>query len=341
MTNRSHVLCTGGAGYIGSHTVLRLIAAKYKVTILDSLVNADPAIIPRLEALAGEKIEFIECDLSDAAAAENVFKESKFDAVIHFAALKAVGESVAQPLRYYRNNLDACINLLDCMNRYGPKTIVFSSSATVYQAKDTPLVETDPLGPVNPYGQTKLMMEQILKDVYASDQTWKISILRYFNPIGAHESGTVGESPEQPMNLLPFIQQVAVGRRPCLNVFGDDWPTRDGTGVRDYLHVLDLADGHVAALRKLSGEPGCCLVHNLGTGQGVSVYEMVRSFEKASGVKIPTKVVDRRPGDLASVIANPAKAEAELNWKASRTIEEACASAWKWQSQNPHGYCKK
>jgi len=253
--------------------------------------------------------------------------------------LKSVGESVSNPLEYYENNLFGAINLLKVLQEVGPKVIVFSSSATVYSPKETPIDENAPLGPCNPYGQTKAMLEQILQDLFKSDNTWRISVLRYFNPVGAHTSGLIGESPLQPNNLLPYIQQVAVGRLEHLNVFGNDWPTRDGTGVRDYLHVEDLADGHVAALRKLFGlANGSILTHNLGTGKGVSVLEMVSHFEKASGKKIPYKVVERRPGDLACVVADPSKAKQDLNWVASRTIEDACVTAWKWQSSNPYGF---
>jgi len=333
-----HILCTGGAGYIGSHTVVHLLKAGYRVSILDNLSNASLKVKERLKQITGEDVPLFTTDTIDTDALLKLFKEQKFDGVIHYAALKAVGESVAMPLEYYTNNVSGTLTLLKVMREAGCKVLVFSSSATVYAPKETPLTEQDALGPSNPYGWTKFMIEQILQDLYKSDPSWKISILRYFNPVGAHPSGRIGESPSQPNNLLPYIQQVAVGRRPQLSVFGNDYNTPDGTGVRDYLHVEDLAEGHIAALTKLfQGDP-CCITHNLGTGKGVSVLEMVDSFEKASGVKIPYKIEARRAGDLATVVADPSKANKELNWTAKRTIQEACANAWKWQSTNPYGY---
>lgn len=336
-----HILCTGGAGYIGSHTVIHLLQAGYKVSVLDNLSNSSSKVMERLHEITGQEIPLHTVDLKDYNAVKQLFTQHKFDAVIHYAALKAVGESVAMPLEYYENNIGGTIQLLKAMRDTGLKVFVFSSSATVYEPSEAPLTEEAALGPSNPYGQTKFMVEQLLQDLFASDSKgWKISILRYFNPVGAHPSGRIGESPAQPNNLLPFIQQVAVGRRPHLNVFGNDWPTRDGTGVRDYLHVEDLAEGHVAALNKLLKPDceACCLVHNLGTGKGVSVLEMVHHFEQASGKKIPVVIQPRRPGDLACVIADASKAEKELGWTAKRTIQVGCESAWKWQSNNPYGY---
>eukprot|EP00386_Alphamonas_edax_P004463 GDKI01014092.1.p1 GENE.GDKI01014092.1~~GDKI01014092.1.p1 ORF type:complete len:351 (-),score=125.91 GDKI01014092.1:159-1211(-) len=336
-----HVLCTGGAGYIGSHTVIHLLQAGYKVSVLDNLSNASSKVMERLREITGQEVPLFTVDLKDYNAVKQLLTQHKFDAVIHYAALKAVGESVAMPLEYYENNIGGTIQLLKAMRDTGLKVFVFSSSATVYKPSEAPLTEESALGPSNPYGQTKFMVEQLLQDLYISDtKGWRISILRYFNPVGAHPSGRIGESPAQPNNLLPYIQQVAVGRRPHLNVFGNDWPTPDGTGVRDYLHVEDLAEGHVAALNKLlkpDSEP-CCMVHNLGTGKGVSVLEMAHEFEKASGKKIPVQIQPRRPGDLACVIADPSKAHKELGWTAKRSIQMACESAWKWQSNNPYGY---
>uniref|UniRef100_A0A0G4HYL5 UDP-glucose 4-epimerase n=1 Tax=Chromera velia CCMP2878 TaxID=1169474 RepID=A0A0G4HYL5_9ALVE len=317
-----HILCTGGAGYIGSHTVIRLLEHGYEVSIMDDLSNTSDKVIGRLKEITGKDVPLHVINLLDFDKVKDYFKSNKVDGVIHFAAKKAVGESVAKPLMYYENNVAGTVNLLKAMVENNCKCIVFSSSATVYKPSETPLTETAELGASNPYGQTKLMMEQVLTDLHTSDKNWKVSILRYFNPVGAHPSGRIGESPEVPANLLPFIQQVAVGRKKELSVFGNDWPTVDGTGVRDYLHVEDLAEGHVKALDKLFAEPeGCCLVHNLGTGRGYSVLELVTAFEKASGKKIPYTIVGRRPGDLASVIADPKKANEELKWKAVKTIE--------------------
>lgn len=338
--DKPHILCTGGAGYIGSHTVIRLIEdGGWNVTILDNLCNSSERVHERINELCEKEIPFLNINLLDKDAVKKVFKEHRYDAVIHYAGLKAVGESVEKPLMYYQNNLIGTLNLIEAMDASGCKTMVFSSSATVYRPSERPIAEEHPLGPSNPYGQTKFFIEQMLQDISVADPAWKISILRYFNPVGAHSSGRIGESPEMPMNLLPYIQQVAVGRHECVNIFGNDWGTPDGTGVRDYLHVNDLADGHIAALRFLKDQPsGVCAVHNLGTGRGVSVLEMVRYFEAACGKTIPTRITKRRPGDLASVVADPSKAQRDLKWKATRTIQEACASAWKWQSQNPYGY---
>lgn len=334
-----HVLCTGGAGYIGSHTVIHLIQAGYKVSILDNLHNASAECVKRLNEITGQTIKFHSVDMTNEAEMDRIFKEDKIDGVIHYASLKAVGESVEKPLDYYSNNVTGALVLLRVMKKYGCKLLVFSSSATVYQPNEKPLTEDSPIGASNPYGQTKVMIEQILRDLFVSDDSWKISILRYFNPVGAHPSGRIGESPDYPLNLLPYIQQVAVGRREALNVFGKDWPTPDGTGVRDYIHVEDLAEGHIAALSKLNQQSkGVLWIHNLGTGKGVSVIELAKKFEAASGKPIPLKFVERRPGDLATVIADPSAANKDLDWKAKRSIEMACESAWKWQSNNPYGF---
>lgn len=334
------VLCTGGAGYIGSHTVLKLLESGYDVEILDNFINANRKVMPRLEKLAGRPVKLHEVDLLDEEKTMAVFAAKKYDAVVHFAGLKAVGESVSKPLWYYHNNIQGTVNLLKAMEAGGCKAIVFSSSATVYKAAEDPISEDFPLGCTNPYGRTKYFIEEILRDVYTADNTWKISLLRYFNPVGAHPSGTIGESPNGiPNNLMPFVQQVAVGRREFLSVFGNDYNTPDGTGVRDYIHVEDLAEGHVAAINKLGAtEGGISLVHNLGSGNGNSVLDMVKGFEKACGKPIPYKIVDRRAGDLATVVCKPDKAQKELNWKATRGMDEMCSSAWKWQSTNPEGY---
>lgn len=342
-TTPLRILCTGGLGYIGSHTVVQLIEAGYSVLVADNLSNTSPIVEDRIRKITNatkEQLHVVKLDLKDKPKTFQLFKDYHIDAVIHYAALKSVGESVQQPLRYYENNIGGTCNLLEAMSAAGVKCIVFSSSATVYAPKpEAQITESDPLGPSNPYGHTKLMIEQILKDVYTADNTYKISILRYFNPVGAHKSGLIGESPEMPNNLLPVIQHVAVGRRKCLHVFGDDWDTVDGTGVRDYLHVEDLAAGHLAALKKLTEISGGVLyIHNLGTGKGYSVLELKKLFEEASGKSIPHEVVGRRPGDLACVVADPSLAEKDFNWKATRTIEDACRTAWKWQSENPQGY---
>ncbi|PFH35181.1 UDP-glucose 4-epimerase [Besnoitia besnoiti] len=348
------VLCTGGLGYIGSHTVVQLVEEGFDVTIMDNLYNASEEVFRRIRKLthcdndvngksdaSGShcRLRFYNVDMRDEEALRKLFKDRHFDAVIHYAGLKAVGESVEMPLEYYYTNIVGTLNLLKVMDAADCRFLVFSSSAAVYKPKVGPVVETDPIGPSNPYAQTKSTIEQILKDLYNADKRWRMSILRYFNPVGSHHSGLIGESPKHPNNLVPYMQKVAVGQLPHLNVFGTDWDTPDGTGVRDYLHVEDLAAGHIAALRKLQKEQdGCLLVHNLGTGRGYSVLEMADIFERVSGRKIPRKAAPRRQGDLASVVADPSLAEKELGWKARRTMEEAVASAWKWQSQNPHGY---
>ncbi|KAJ3681332.1 hypothetical protein LUZ60_015821 [Juncus effusus] len=338
------ILVTGGAGYIGSHTVLQLLEGGFSVIVVDNLDNSSEAAIGRVVELAGDKgknLVFRKIDLRDKDALDSLFASTNFDAVIHFAGLKAVGESVEKPLLYYDNNLIGTIVLLEVMASHGCKKLVFSSSATVYGwPNEVPCTEEFPLSATNPYGRTKLIIEEICRDLQASDSEWKIMLLRYFNPVGAHSSGYIGEDPRGiPNNLMPFVQQVAVGRREKLTVFGTDYSTSDGTGVRDYIHVVDLADGHIAALKKLFEDPNIgCEVYNLGTGKGTSVLEMVSAFENASGKKIPLKMAGRRPGDAEIVYASTAKAEKELNWKAKYGIDEMCRDQWNWASKNPYGY---
>jgi len=333
------VLVTGGAGYIGSHTVLELLNAGHEVCVVDNLCNSSVESLRRVEELTGKKVDFREVDILDKEALTEVCRGAGFDAVIHFAALKAVGESVSQPLRYYHNNITGTLVLCEVMREQGINSIVFSSSATVYgDPHKVPITEDFPLQATNPYGRTKLMMEYILTDLNAADPDFNVALLRYFNPIGAHESGRIGEDPNGiPNNLMPFVTQTAVGIRDKVRVFGNDYPTPDGTGVRDYIHVVDLAIGHLRALEKLAGNPGM-VVCNLGTGRGYSVLEMIKAMEKASGKTIPYEIVERRPGDIAECYADPAYAEKELGWKAERGIDEMCRDAWKWQSQNPNGY---
>ncbi len=334
-----NVLVTGGAGYIGSHTVLELLNAGHRVCVVDNLCNASEESLRRVEALTGKTIDFRNVDILDKPALTGVVAGAGFDAVIHFAALKAVGESVTQPLRYYNNNITGTLVLCEVMEEQGVKRIVFSSSATVYGDPHTvPITEDFPLQATNPYGRTKLMMEHILTDLHTADPDFNVALLRYFNPIGAHESGRIGEDPAGiPNNLLPYISQVAVGRREKLSVFGDDYPTPDGTGVRDYIHVVDLAIGHLRALEALAIDPGM-ITCNLGTGRGYSVLEMVKAFEKASGKPVHYEIVPRRPGDIAECYADPTYAEQRLGWKAERGIDEMCRDAWRWQSENPEGY---
>lgn len=335
------VLCTGGMGYIGSHTVIKLLDSGFDVVIVDNLINSDTEVLNRLKKITGVEVPFVEADISDRMAMDSLFQKYRIDAVIHFAALKAVGESVEKPLMYYRNNVSGTISLLESMVANKVKTLVFSSSATVYLPSSVPLKEDAPLGCSNPYGQTKRMMEIILEDLCNSDAEWRVELLRYFNPVGAHPSGLIGEDPQGiPNNLMPYIQQVGVGRRPHLNVFGNDYSeSPDGTGVRDYIHVEDLADAHVKALQLLLRTPGeGCSVHNLGTGRGSSVLEMVKAFEKASGCEIPYKIAPRRPGDLGRVICNPEKAKTQLGWTAQRDMDVIMSDAWRWQSQNPNGF---
>ncbi|PKI77904.1 UDP-glucose 4-epimerase GEPI48-like [Punica granatum] len=337
------ILVTGGSGYIGSHTVLQLLLGGYKTVVVDNLDNSSDVALERVKELAGEhgaNLSFHKVDLRDRPALEKVFASTRFDAVIHFAGLKAVGESVQKPLLYYNNNLIGTITLLEVMAAHGCKKLVFSSSATVYGwPKEVPCTEEFPICATNPYGRTKLFIEEICRDLYKSDTEWKVILLRYFNPVGAHPSGYIGEDPRGiPNNLMPFVQQVAVGRRPALTVFGTDYSTVDGTGVRDYIHVVDLADGHIAALRKLDESGVGCEVYNLGTGKGTSVLEMVAAFERASGKKIPLVMAGRRPGDAEIVYASTEKAEHELNWTAKYGIEEMCRDQWNWASKNPYGY---
>ncbi|MBQ2714191.1 MAG: UDP-glucose 4-epimerase GalE [Clostridia bacterium] len=333
------ILVTGGAGYIGSHTVVLLLNAGYDVVVVDNLSNSKEESLKRVEQITGKKPTFYKIDLVDFDATEEVFKIEKPEAVIHFAGYKAVGESVQKPREYYRNNLLSTLNVLDCMKKYDCKNFVFSSSATVYGTpKSVPICEDFPLSATNPYGRTKLMIEEILRDLYVSDKSFNIAILRYFNPIGAHESGLIGEDPKGiPNNLLPYVAQVAVGKLKALNVFGNDYPTHDGTGVRDYIHVVDLAAGHIKAIEKLTSNPGL-VTYNLGTGKGYSVLDVVKAFEKASGQKVPYNIVERRAGDIAECYADPKKAKEELGWEAQYGIERMCTDSWRWQSNNPNGY---
>ena len=339
MEKNSTILVTGGTGYIGSHTVLQLLDANYNVIILDNLSNSKLESLRRLKKLSGQEIKFYQVDLLDYDKLEEVFVNESIDAVIHFAGLKAVGESVEIPLHYYKNNVTGTINLCEIMQKYNVKKLVFSSSATVYgDPHKVPITEDFPLHATNPYGQTKLVIEEILRDLYVSDNSWDIAILRYFNPVGAHKSGEIGEDPNGiPNNLLPYISQVAVGKLSELTIFGNDYPTIDGTGVRDYIHVVDLAGGHLKALEKLALNPGC-VTYNLGTGNGYSVLEMAKAFEKASGRSVPYKIAGRRAGDIAECYANPELAEKELNWTAEKNINEMCEDIWRWQSMNPNGF---
>ncbi len=333
------ILVTGGAGYIGSHTIVELLAAGHRVVCLDNYSNSTPEALARVQAITGRPLLAVEGDLRDAALLERVFAEHLFDGVIHFAALKAVGESMAKPLAYYDNNVGGTLALLAAMRRAEVRRLVFSSSATVYGAPDAlPIPESAPIRTTNPYGATKAMIEQILRDLAASDPTWSFISLRYFNPIGAHPSGRIGEDPNDiPNNLFPFILQVAIGKRERLNVFGSDWPTGDGTGVRDYLHVVDLAIGHLRALEHAELQTGFSAI-NLGTGHGTSVFELVHAFEAATGKRIPYEIAARRPGDIAACWADPALAARALGWQAARSIEQACADGWRWQQQTPNGY---
>jgi len=334
-----NVLVTGGAGYIGTHTCVELLKAGYELTVVDNLVNSKVEAVKRVEEISGKNISFYQVDLMNKAALLKIFKENQFDSVIHFAGLKSVGESVKTPLQYYNNNITGTLNLLEIMNDTNVKKLVFSSSATVYGMPETvPMSEDFPLSATNPYGRTKLMIEEILRDAAVSDETWKISILRYFNPVGAHESGRIGEDPNGiPNNLMPYITQVAIGKLKQLEVYGNDYNTPDGTGIRDYIHVVDLAKGHLKALEKVEKTPGAC-VYNLGTGTGYSVLDMIKAFEKASGRKIPYKISPRRPGDIAQSYALPTKALTELGWSAVYGIERMCEDSWRWQVTNPKGY---
>ena len=335
------ILVTGGAGYIGSHTCILLIEAGHKVVVFDNFCNASKESICRVEKIVDQKIEVVEGDIRNREDLHKAFNAHKIDAVIHFAGLKAVGESVAQPLKYYDNNVHGTAVLCEVMAEYDCKSIVFSSSATVYgDPHTTPIKENFPLSATNPYGRTKLFIEEMLRDLYVSDESWKIVLLRYFNPVGAHSSGTIGEDPNGiPNNLMPFITQTAVGKRSCLSVFGDDYDTPDGTGVRDYIHVVDLADGHVKALEKMNDLTKVMTV-NLGTGNGYSVLDMVKAFEKASGKEVPYCIAPRRSGDIAECYADPSYAKEILCWEAKRGIDEMCEDSWRWQSMNPDGYDK-
>lgn len=334
-----HILVTGGAGYIGSHTCLELLNAGYEVVVVDNLANSKVEALRRVQALTGKSLTFHQVDLLDVAALHDVFAAYPIEAVIHFAGLKAVGESVAQPLRYYHNNVTGTLNLCQAMTDHNVWKLVFSSSATVYgDPHAVPITEDFPLSATNPYGRSKLIIEEMLRDLPIADPRWRIALLRYFNPVGAHPSGQIGEDPSGiPNNLLPYVSQVAVGRLAKLSVFGNSYPTPDGTGVRDYIHVVDLALGHLKALAKLETSSGA-VAYNLGTGQGYSVLEMVAAFEQASGKTIPYQITQPRPGDVAACYADPTKAREALGWKAQRGLAEMCADAWRWQSQNPSGY---
>lgn len=334
------VLVTGGAGYIGSHTCVELLNSGYEVVVMDNLYNSNKKALERVEQITGKKVTFYQVDMLDKEAMNEIFEKETIDSVIHFAGYKAVGESVRKPLEYYHNNITGTLNLCDVMRNHGVKNIIFSSSATVYgDPAFVPITEECPKGQItNPYGQTKGMLEQILTDLHVSDPTWNVVLLRYFNPIGAHASGLIGEDPKGiPNNLVPYIAQVAVGKLEKLGVFGDDYDTPDGTGVRDYIHVVDLAKGHVKAMKKFEDAPEV-RIYNLGTGNGYSVLQVLHAFEKACGKTLPYEIKERRAGDIATCYADPAKAKAELGWEAQYGIEEMCADSWRWQSGNPNGY---
>lgn len=339
MTNPKKILVTGAAGYIGSHTCVELMQAGHQVIALDNLCNSAREALLRVEKITGRDVPFVHADVCDRSALDAVFQENAIDAVVHFAGLKAVGESVAQPLAYFRNNVSGTITLLDAMAAANVKRLVFSSSATVYgDPESVPITEAAPLRVTNPYGRTKLMVEEILADLEKSDPDWRIGVLRYFNPVGAHPSGLIGEDPRgTPSNLMPYIAQVAVGRRERLTIFGNDYPTPDGTGVRDYIHVVDLAQGHVAALQRLFARAEGFTV-NLGTGHGHSVLDAVRTFEAASGCSVPYEVASRRSGDIAACFADPSNAQRLLGWRAEKNLAQMCADHWRWQSMNRHGY---
>jgi UDP-glucose 4-epimerase len=334
-----NILVTGGAGYIGSHTCLELLENGYELIIMDNLSNSKEESLRRVQELTGKELKFYKVDLLDRDQLNKIFTENSIQAVIHFAGLKAPGESVNIPLQYFHNNVSGTLVLLDVMQAHRVHNIVFSSSATVYgEVKIVPLKEDFPLSAINPYGRTKLMIEDIMRDLYRAEPDWNIAILRYFNPVGAHPSGRIGEDPNGiPNNLMPYVAQVAVGRRPFVRVWGNDYPTPDGTGVRDYIHVMDLSVGHIRALEKLATKPGL-LTYNLGTGRGYSVMEVIHAFEKACHKEIPFQIMGRRPGDVATSYADPSKANKELNWHAQITLEDMCIDAWRWQSQNPNGY---
>ena len=335
------ILVTGGAGFIGSHTCVELLNAGYEIVVVDNYYNANPKSLERVKELTGKDFKSYECDIRDSEGMDKIFKENKIDAVIHFAGLKAVGESCQKPIEYYDNNIGGTLKLCDVMRNNGCKNIVFSSSATVYGMKNvSPLKETMKTGgTTNPYGTTKYMIEIILEDIYKSDNEWNVTLLRYFNPIGAHESGRIGENPSGiPNNLMPYITQVAIGKRPFLSVYGNDYDTPDGTCIRDYIHVVDLADGHVKAVNNiLDGKKGVH-IFNLGTGKGYSVLDIVKAFSKAYGKELPYKIAPRRPGDLAVCFSDPSKAKEVLGWEAKRGIDDMCRDSWNWQSKNPNGY---
>ncbi len=333
------ILVTGGAGYIGSHTVVCLLEAGHDVAVIDNLANSREESLLRVARIAGRQVAFEKGDIRDRPFVETVIRKHGADAVVHFAGLKAVGESVSRPLDYYEVNVGGTVQLLQAMQATGVKTIVFSSSATVYgEPKELPIPEDHPLSATNPYGRSKLMIEDILRDLHAGDPSWRIAMLRYFNPVGAHASGLIGEDPNgMPNNLMPFVAQVGSGRLERLRVFGGDYPTHDGTGVRDFIHVVDLADGHVRAIEKLREAPACLAV-NLGTGQGYSVLDLVEAFRHVSNREIPYDIVDRRPGDVAASYADPSRAAELLDWKAGRSLRDMCADTWNWQSKNPNGY---
>lgn len=332
------ILVTGGSGYIGSHTVLELLNKNYEVVVVDNFSNSSFESLRRVQKITGKEVIFYEADIRDEGKMDEILSAHKIDAVIHFAAFKAVGESCRMPLKYYENNISGTVSLLKVLDKHGVKKIIFSSSATVYgDPERLPLDENCRLSTTNPYGSTKLMMEGIMQDLWKADNEWNIILLRYFNPVGAHESGLIGEDPKGiPNNLMPFVAQVASGKLACINVFGNDYDTPDGTGVRDYIHVVDLALGHIAAIENCNDSG--VHIYNLGTGRGYSVLEMIHAFEKACGKTLPYKICERRPGDIASCYAAPDKAKAELHWEATHGIEEMCASQWKWQSGNPRGY---
>ncbi|MBQ7487823.1 MAG: UDP-glucose 4-epimerase GalE [Clostridia bacterium] len=335
------ILCTGGAGYIGSHTCVELLNAGHDVIIVDNLYNSNPNVLGRIEEITGKKVKFYEADVRDMDAVSPIFEENKIDAIIHFAAYKAVGESVAKPVEYYRNNLDCTLTMLEAMKKYDVRRFIFSSSATVYGIPDhMPLDETMPTSATNPYGWTKYMNEQILTDAAKANPDWSVVLLRYFNPIGAHETGRIGEMPNGiPNNLFPYILQVALGKLPYLHVYGNDYPTPDGTGVRDYIHVVDLARGHVLAAEYAKKHTGTEII-NLGTGHGYSVLDIIKAFETVNGIKIPYQIDARRPGDIAECYADAAKAKELLGWTAEKEIEDMCRDGWRWQKNNPNGYEK-
>ena len=334
------ILVTGGAGYIGSHTCVELLNSGYEVVVMDNLYNASAKALDRVQQITGKTLTFYEADMLDQPAMDKIFEAEKPDAVIHFAGYKAVGESVAKPIEYYHNNMTGTLLLCDTMRKHGVKNIIFSSSATVYgDPLEIPITEECPKqNPTNPYGQTKTMLEQVLMDIHRADPEWNVILLRYFNPIGAHKSGLIGEDPKGiPNNLLPYVSQVAIGKLKCVGVFGNDYDTPDGTGVRDYIHVVDLARGHVKAIEKFKENKGV-LIYNLGTGNGYSVLQVIEAFGKACGRKIPYEIKPRRAGDIATCYCDPSKAKRELGWEAEYGIDEMCADSWKWQTQNPNGY---